>query len=71
MGGKTMTRALRIGARGSPLSLAQTRQFRASLAAANSDRTFDIVPIVTTGDKIQDRRLLESGGKGLFTKELD
>ncbi len=32
---------------------------------------FEIVPIVTSGDRIQDRRLIEAGGKGLFTKELD
>jgi len=67
----TATRPLRIGARGSPLSLAQTGQFRASLAAVHEGRTFEIVPITTAGDKIQDRRLIEAGGKGLFTKELD
>jgi hydroxymethylbilane synthase len=71
MAATTTTRPLRIGARGSPLSLAQTGQFRATLSAAHDGRAFDIVPITTTGDKIQDRRLLESGGKGLFTKELD
>lgn len=27
--------------------------------------------MMTTGDRIQDRRLIEAGGKGLFTKELD
>jgi hydroxymethylbilane synthase len=27
--------------------------------------------ITTTGDRIQDRRLLEAGGKGLFVKELE
>lgn len=27
--------------------------------------------MTTTGDRIQDRRLIEAGGKGLFTKELD
>ena len=62
---------VRIGARGSPLSLAQTGLVRDALAAANLDRTFEIVPIVTTGDRIQDRRLQDAGGKGLFTKELD
>jgi hydroxymethylbilane synthase len=31
----------------------------------------EIVPITTSGDTIQDRRLIEAGGKGLFTKELD
>jgi hydroxymethylbilane synthase len=62
---------LRIGARGSPLSLAQTGQFRDALAEANPGRAFEIVPISTTGDRIQDRRLIDAGGKGLFTKELD
>jgi hydroxymethylbilane synthase len=32
---------------------------------------FSIVPIATTGDRIQDRPLSEAGGKGLFTKELE
>jgi hydroxymethylbilane synthase len=41
------------------------------LVKAHPGRSFEIVPIVTTGDKIQDRLLIESGGKGLFTKELD
>jgi hydroxymethylbilane synthase len=64
-------RPLLIGARGSPLSLTQTGHVREALAAANPGRSFEIVPIVTSGDRIQDRRLDEAGGKGLFTKELD
>ncbi|HVY34233.1 MAG TPA: hydroxymethylbilane synthase [Caulobacteraceae bacterium] len=67
----TSAQPLRIGARGSPLSLAQTGQFRDALALAHPERSFEIVPIVTSGDRIQDRLLIESGGKGLFTKELD
>ena len=63
--------SVRIGARGSPLSLAQTGLVRDALAAANPGRTFEIVPIVTSGDRSQDRRLQDAGGKGLFTKELD
>jgi hydroxymethylbilane synthase len=62
---------VRIGARGSPLSLAQTGHVRAALALAHPGKTFEIVPIVTTGDRIQDRTLQDAGGKGLFTKELD
>lgn len=63
----------RIGARGSKLSLAQTGQTRARLAAelGLSEDAFEIAPIVTSGDRIQDRTLIEAGGKGLFTKELD
>jgi hydroxymethylbilane synthase len=30
-----------------------------------------LVLITTSGDRIQDRRLLESGGKGLFVKEIE
>ena len=66
-----MTSTVYIGARGSPLSLIQTGHVRDALAAANPGRTFEITPIVTSGDRIQDRTLTEAGGKGLFTKELD
>jgi hydroxymethylbilane synthase len=30
-----------------------------------------LLPIITSGDRIQDRRLMEIGGKGLFTKEIE
>lgn len=68
-----MTPLFRIGARGSKLSLAQTGQTRARLAATLgvAESAFEITPIVTSGDRIQDRKLIEAGGKGLFTKELD
>lgn len=67
------TTLFRIGARGSKLSLAQTGQTRARWASllGVSEAALEIVPIVTSGDRIQDRRLIEAGGKGLFTKELD
>jgi len=67
------TPLFRIGARGSKLSLAQTGQTRARLAAllGVDESALEIVAIVTSGDRIQDRRLIEAGGKGLFTKELD
>ena len=63
----------RIGARGSKLSLAQTGLVRDALAKAlgAAADAFEIVPITTSGDRIQDRTLIEAGGKGLFTKELD
>lgn len=68
---------IKIGARGSPLSLAQTGWLRNELGKAlgiapkDLETKLPIIPIVTQGDKIQDRALLEAGGKGLFTKELD
>lgn len=68
-----MSPLLRIGARGSKLSLAQTEQTRTRLLALLGAGAADIeiAPIATSGDAIQDRRLIEAGGKGLFTKELD
>ena len=72
-GSSANSRTLRIGARGSPLSLAQTNLVRSWLieAPANAGLDFEIIPITTTGDRIVDRSLAEAGGKGLFTKELD
>jgi hydroxymethylbilane synthase len=70
----TQSRAsLRIGTRGSPLALVQARMVRSRLAVAaglNED-TIELVPIRTTGDTIQDRTLVEEGGKGLFTMEIE
>lgn len=61
---------LRIGARGSPLSRAQTGRVGAMLENATG-RAVEFVWVTTSGDTIQDRALIEAGGKGLFTKELD
>ena len=64
---------MKIGTRGSPLAMAQAREVRRRLAAAHGidEENIEIVVIRTTGDIIQDRPLGESGGKGLFTKEID
>ena len=65
----------RIGTRGSPLALAQAYETRDNLIAAfpelAEDGAIEVVAIKTTGDKVQDRALMEIGGKGLFTKEID
>ena len=68
--------AIRIGTRGSKLALAQSGMMRDRIAAliGAADRAEEACPLVvitTTGDRIQDRRLLEIGGKGLFTKEIE
>jgi hydroxymethylbilane synthase len=69
----TTAARLRIGTRGSPLALAQAHMVRDALAAAHSrdPAGIEIVTIRTSGDRIQDRPLAESGGKGLFTKEIE
>ena len=67
--------SFRIGTRGSPLALAQAYETRDNLIEAfpelGADGAIEIVVIKTTGDKVQDRALMEVGGKGLFTKEID
>lgn len=65
-----MTAHLKLGTRGSPLALAQAQMVADALAAAH-DITIEIVVVVTTGDRVQDRPLAEIGGKALWTKELD
>jgi hydroxymethylbilane synthase len=65
---------IRIGTRGSPLALIQAEMVRDALIAAHPHLTassIEIVPIKTTGDKVQDRTLTEIGGKALFTKEIE
>lgn len=68
---------LRIGTRGSKLALTQCGWVQRQIVAAmgeDPDRADEIAPltvITTTGDRIQDRRLIEAGGKALFTKEIE
>jgi hydroxymethylbilane synthase len=65
-----MTQPIRIGTRGSPLALAQAHMVADALRAKAGVES-EIVPITTSGDRIQDRALAEVGGKALWTKELD
>lgn len=62
---------LRVGTRRSPLALTQTRQTMDELVRRRPELSYELVEIVTTGDRITDRPLREAGGKGLFLKELD
>src|SRR6185312_3133434 len=70
---------LRVGTRGSPLALVQTRTFLSLLRTfcpvlgadpVEGQPVFEEHAIRTTGDAVQDRRLAEIGGKGLFAKEI-
>jgi len=66
---------LRIGTRGSPLALAQAYMTRTLLMEQFPELTeegaIEICVMKTQGDMILDKSLMELGGKGLFTKELD
>jgi len=68
------TAKLKIGTRGSPLALAQAEDVRDRLVAAHDDLSVDSIEISvikTSGDRILDRHLMNAGGKGLFTKEIE
>ena len=64
---------LRLGTRRSPLALAQAEEVRARLMAAHglSADAIELVTVLASGDRVQDRPLAEIGGKALWTKELD
>jgi hydroxymethylbilane synthase len=68
---------VRIGTRASKLALIQSGWVQSRIAAAlggaegDAEAVAPLVRIVTTGDRVQDRRLLEIGGKALFTKEIE
>ncbi len=66
-------RPLKLGTRRSPLALAQAEEARTRLAAAHGweTRHIELVPVIASGDRIQDRPLADIGGKALWTKELD
>jgi hydroxymethylbilane synthase len=65
---------LRVGTRGSPLALWQTRHFLSLVTrfcpVLRDAKAFEEHAIATSGDQIQDKRLADVGGKGLFAKEI-
>jgi hydroxymethylbilane synthase len=69
----TTTPRLRLGTRRSPLAMAQAHEARARLCRAHGwdESAVELVPVLASGDKVQDRPLAEIGGKALWTKELD
>ena len=62
---------IRIGTRKSKLALIQTKMVIAELRKKFPELDYEIVPIVTTGDKITNKNLYDIGGKALFLKELE
>ena len=64
---------LRLGTRRSPLAVAQAEETRRRLCAAHGweESAVELIPVLASGDKVQDRPLADIGGKALWTKELD
>jgi hydroxymethylbilane synthase len=62
---------VRIATRRSQLAKAQTLQIIARLKSLRPNLRIEVVEVVTSGDRIQDRLLREVGGKALFVKEIE
>jgi hydroxymethylbilane synthase len=58
-----------IGSRGSQLALWQARFIASQLAESGVESRIEIIK--TTGDRMQTASLVQAGGKGLFTKEIE
>ena len=63
----------RLGTRRSPLAMAQATEARDRLCAAHGwpREAVELVTVIASGDRVQDRPLAEIGGKALWTRELD
>jgi hydroxymethylbilane synthase len=66
-----MSVALRIGSRPSALALAQAALMRDALSQRLRGLAVRIVPVSTSGDRMQTASLAQVGGKGLFVRELE
>jgi hydroxymethylbilane synthase len=70
----TRSLPLKVGTRGSPLALWQTRHFLSLITRVcpvlRDVKAFEEHVIATSGDKVLDKRLADIGGKGLFAKEI-
>ncbi|MFP6682366.1 MAG: hydroxymethylbilane synthase, partial [Gammaproteobacteria bacterium] len=62
---------VRIATRSSRLAMWQAEYVATCLSRHYPELKIELIPITTTGDKITDRPLARSGGKGLFIKELE
>lgn len=68
---RDVSNTVKIGTRQSQLALWQANHVRDALIALDPELQVELVGITTEGDRILDRPLAASGGKGLFLKELE
>ena len=68
-----MNKKIIIGSRGSKLALIYAQIAKNKILQNNNLKDEDIVikEIITKGDQVQDVRLSEVGGKGLFSKNIE
>ncbi len=64
-------KAIRIGTRSSPMAMAQANYIKSLIHKTTPLITVEIKNYTTTGDKFLQNNLIDIGGKGLFTKEIE
>lgn len=67
--GSTAANVLTIGSRGSQLALWQANYIASQLQTLSVATRIEVIK--TTGDHLQTASLVQAGGKGLFTKEIE
>tara|TARA_B100001059_G_C17561023_1_gene440087 strand:- start:349 stop:702 length:354 start_codon:yes stop_codon:yes gene_type:complete len=68
-----MRKQITIGSRGSKLALLYAQKAKDTIIKSTSLKNEDIkiTSIITMGDQVQDTRLSEVGGKGLFSNNIE
>ena len=62
---------IRIGTRGSPLALIQTRMVTDAIACYHADTQADVLIVRTEGDRNLQDSLVVLGGRGVFVREIE
>jgi len=68
-----MSKKITIGSRGSKLALLYAQKAKDTIVKVTNlgDEDIQIKTITTKGDQVQDIRLSEVGGKGLFSSNIE
>ena len=68
-----MNKKITIGSRGSKLALLYAQKAKDKIIEKTDLGNEDIIikPLITKGDQVQDTRLSEVGGKGLFSSNIE
>ena len=66
-----MKSCIKLGSRKSPLAVWQAQYVKKKILSFFPNQEVEIIPYLSSGDKIKNQPLYQFGGKGLFVKELE
>jgi len=66
-----MTKYIKLATRKSPLAMKQANMVKEYLIRNNAFEKIEIIPMSTSGDRVDNETFKKEGGKGLFLKELE